>query len=490
MLVCSFPFFSSSSAAQATRVVLPTNTARASLTPLIPTITLTPSRTLRPSRTATATRTPTITRTPSFTPTPLPTMVIMGTYQTPVNTPVTMIPPAAATPITTGDDIVNIMLLGSDTITAGATARTDVIILLSINRTAQSVSMMHIPRDMFVYVPNDTMEKINTVVSLGNKLYGAGGGIKLMKDTMLYNYGIKIDFYARVDFVTFQAIVSKLGGLDLSVDCAIQDWKLISPEMDYNDPKSWEPYTLNIGRHTLDGYTTLWYVRSRVTSSDLDRGRRQMEVLRAMWRQAKAQGIFAQITNLWPEAQQLVDTDMTLADILGLAPTALSISPENIQRITLVQGTHFDPWYTADTGSFVFLPNAEGWKNAVQNFVLPPSKNRLGGENPTVEVGAQLSVKGYEQVVGDRLSWEGFNVTILPTESMVRRGSTVLFDYTGNSSPNSLKAIMKALRISDASVISKPDPNRTVDFRIEMGPDYGSSCFYGLPPDSQPTPQE
>jgi LCP family protein required for cell wall assembly len=475
---------------------LPTNTKAASPTdtPMLPTepptLTLTPSRTLRPSRTPTLTLTPTSTRTPRPTNTPEPTLVIMGTYQTPVNTPVTAIPPSAPTPIRSGGDVMTILLLGSDTITAGAIARTDVIILLSIDRTAQSVSMLHIPRDLFVYVPNHTMTKINTIVAFGNKTYGDGGGVRLMKETLAYNLGITVDFYARVDFVTFQEIVTKLGGLELTVDCAIQDWKLKSPELDYNDPASWEPYTLNIGRHTLDGYSALWYVRSRVTTSDLDRGRRQIEVLRAMWRQARTKGIFEQVTQLWPDAERLVDTDMTLPDILGLVPTALSVSPEGIQRITLAQGTHFEPWYTSDEGSFVFLPIPEGWQKSVQNFMLPPSRNRLGGENPSVEVGAQLSVKGYELVVGDRLSWEGFRVTLLPTEGMVRRQQTVLIDYTGGASPNSQKAIMRALRITADAVISKPDPNRTVDFRIEMGPDYGSSCFYGLPQDTPPTPQQ
>ncbi|MBX3062526.1 MAG: LCP family protein [Anaerolineae bacterium] len=470
-----------------TRPPLATNTKAVTPTSDLPT--LTPSNTLKPSRTPIPSNTPTFTHTPRPTSTPLPTLVIEGTYQTPVNTPVTMIPPSLPTPVSSGDDIVTILLLGSDTITPGATARTDVIILLAIDRTAQSVSMMHIPRDLFVYVPNYTMAKINTVVSYGNQTYGKGEGIKLMKETLLYNLGVKVDFYARVDFVTFQEIVTKLGGLQITVDCGIQDWKLKSPELDYNDPASWEPYTLNIGKHVLDGYTALWYVRSRVTSDDLDRGRRQIEVLKAMWRQARDNGLFAQVASLWPDAEKLVDTDMTLPDILGLVPSALAINPDKIQRINLSQGTHFDSWYTADTGSFVFLPKLDAWQIAVQNFMLPPSTNRLGGESPTVEVGAAPSMDNFDEVVADRLSWEGFNVSMLPPDTIARRDYTVLYDYTGGSYPNSLHALMKALRISEASVISKPDPNRTSDFRIEMGPDYGSSCFYGLPEDTPPTPE-
>jgi LCP family protein required for cell wall assembly len=381
-----------------------------------------------------------------------------------------------------GDDVVTVLLLGSDTITPGAAARTDVIIVVSIDRTAGSVSMLHIPRDMLVYIPNSEkgMDKINTVVNYGNQRYGPGGGAKLIEQTLLYNYGLKIDFYARVDFVNFQEIIKELGGLQISVDCAVEGNKLKSPDLDITKPENYEPYTINIGVHKLDPYTALWYVRARGSSSDLDRGRRQIEVLRAIWRQAKGAGLLAQVTGLWPQVQKIVETDMTLTDIVGLVPVALSLDPASVQQVVLTQNVHFTQWYTSDVGSFAWLPVPAAWQTAVQNFVLPPSRSRLGGENPTVDVGAALPLKGYDQTAADRLSWEGYNVRLLKTESVVNRAETVIYDYTGGAKPNSLEAMRKALRVSPGNVISQPDPNATADFRVEMGRDYGTSCFYGL----------
>jgi LCP family protein required for cell wall assembly len=367
-------------------------------------------------------------------------------------------------------------------------ARTDVIIVLAIDRTANTVSMIHIPRDMLVYAPNYTMTKINTIVHYGNQTYGPGGGAKLMKETLLYNFGIKVDFYARVDFVEFQALIAKLGGLEISADCAIQGHRLKSPDLPYNEESSWELYTLPIGFHKLSPYMALWYVRARGSSSDFDRGRRQIEVLRAMWRQAKAAGLFAQITSLWPEAQKLVETDMQLSDILGLVPTGLAVDPANIQRIELQQDVHFKPWYTSDTGSYALIPRPEAWKNAVQYLVQPPPANRLGGESPTVEVSASLRLKGYDVVAADRLAWEGFSARAIGQESAVDRDQTVVYDYTGNAKPASLKTILSALRINASSVIQKPDPNRTVDFRVEMGRSYGRSCLLEIPQTAQPEP--
>ncbi|MEP7290065.1 MAG: LCP family protein [Chloroflexota bacterium] len=460
--------------------------------------TLVPSRTLPPSKTPTNTRTPSNTptpsptRTPSRTPTLPPTMVILGTYETPIVTPITPIPPSAPTPVASGDDIVTVLLLGSDTITPDAVARTDVIIVLVIDRTANTVAMLHFPRDMIVYAPNGSpaMAKINTIMNTGNVKYGPGGGAKLIKDTLLYNFGIKIDFYARVDFVQFQNLINKLGGLDISVDCAIQGNRLKSPDMDVTKPESYELYTLPVGYQHLGAYMSLWYVRSRGSSNDFKRGERQLDVLRAMWRQAKNAGLFAQITQLWPEVQKLVETDMTLQDIVGLAPIALNIDPEGIQRINVSQETHFTQWYTSDVGSFGLLPKPDVWKTTIQNLVLPPPKNRLGGESPTVEVAAALPVKGYDHVAADRLSWEGFTAKAIGTEGAVNRTNTVIIDYTGNAKPSSRASLMKLLRVSKAAVIDKPDPNRTVDFRVEMGKDYGQ-CIWALAPQYQdsPTPQ-
>ncbi len=449
----------------------PTNTPR---------FTAIPTSSPRPTKSETPTRPPTVTRTPP------PTSVILGTYETPVVSPVAPIPPPLPPPKATGDDVVVVMLLGSDTITSGTASRTDVIILASVNRTAGTVALVHIPRDLYVYVPNYTMVKINTVMNYGNTKYGEGKGAKLLKDTILYNLGIKIDFYARVDFVSFQTLIAKLGGLDISVDCALEDWKLKAPNLTYNDPESWQKVILNVGRHKMDPYTALWYSRSRMSSSDFERGRRQEDVLRAMWRQGRAAGIFAQVTDLWPEIQKTVETDMNLQDVLGLVPVGVSIDPQAVQRIDLAQGVHFR--YQNDLGAYGLLVIPEGMSEAMANFMLPPSPNRLNGESPKIEIGAGLAYKGLDQVGGDRLAWEGFNVKVLGTEGMVNRTSTTIIDYTGNAKPASLQALIKLLRTSKAQVIQKPDPNATVDFHIEMGRDY-ASCLHPLPKDTSiPTP--
>ena len=467
---------------------IPTNTLRATVTP-IPTNTLRPSATPAPTETplptetptATATFTPSLTSTPTATYTPsiepTPTYVIEGTYTVPFETPIVEIP--LRMPLMDMDEnVVNFLLLGSDT-SGGGVGRTDVVIVVSVNKRVGSVAMWHLPRDLIVYVPNHTMDRINLVYALGESSGYTGGGFGLMKEMFLYNFGITIDHYARVDFDDFMRVVEELGGLEVSVDCAIQDWRLIEPEFDPTLEESWEQYTMPIGRQTLDPYMALWYVRSRITTNDLDRGRRQMDALRAMWYQAREQGLFTQVTQLWPEAAQVVETDMTLTDVLSFAPLAVSLDISYIARYSGTMGVHFIPFVTPDDKREVMLPDREQLMSLIQDFLTPPTENRLGRQSVTVEViDASAYYIGFELVAVDRLAWEGFAARPLPGQADNVRDLTVVYDYTGQIKGSALDDLKRILRVGDAQVIVQPDPNRSVDYRVEIGRGY-NSCVYG-----------
>lgn len=453
--------------AQATPTPPPTNTPR----PTIPA-----TNTPRPSPTPM----PPATATPPDGATPTPTYIIEGTYPAPVNTPVVPIPERVPL-MEDSDAIVNFLLLGSDT-SQSALGQTDVVIVVSVNKDVGSVAMWHVPRDLFVYIPGATMDRINRVYATGEINEYPGGGFGLLKETFLYNFGIEIDHYARVDFSDFQRIVLELGGLEISVDCAIEDWRLIDPAMDPTLEESWERYTLPIGRQTLTPYMALWYVRSRSTTNDLDRGRRQMDALRAMWQQARKQGLFTQVTQLWPEAVEVVETDMTLTDVLSYVPLAVSLDMSHIARYSgsYAQDGHYIPFYTPDDGRAVFLPNYEKLLPMIKDFLTPPTANRTGRQAITVEVvDATNWYSGFDQVAADRLAWEGFAATpVGAPENPIRRDLTVIIDYTGQSKGSALNDLLRVLRASEEQVIVQPDPNRTVDYRVEIGTSY-NSCVYG-----------
>jgi LCP family protein required for cell wall assembly len=423
--------------------------------------------------------------TPSPLP-PTPTYPFHGTYTPPAQPPPLPIPPPA--PLLTADDdaVETILLLGSDS-PDNYYRRTDVMILVAIHKDAGTVALWHVPRALWVYVPNHTMERINTAYAWGASGHHPGGGFGALRDVFRYNLGIELDHYARVNFTGFMKIIEALGGLRITVDCALTDWRLKDPALDPGLEESWEQYTLGMGHHLLDPYTALWYVRSRQTTSDLDRGRRQMDVLRAMWQQMQNMGLLAQVEQLWPLVTGWVDTDMDLTDALALVPLATTLDPAAIARYGGSVGVHYERVYTPDDGREVFVPVRDNLLPMLADFLTPPTANRLGRARFSVEIAdATWYAAGWPSVAANRLAWEGYAARALDGVAPVRRQLSVIFDYTGLDKGSPLADLQRLLRVAPAQVIRQPDPNRTVDFRVEIGTEY-RACVYGSAAETLPT---
>ncbi|NTU75101.1 MAG: LCP family protein, partial [Anaerolineaceae bacterium] len=167
----------------------------------------------------------------------------------------------------TPDHPVNILILGSDFRPSGG-YRTDVIILLTIHPKSKSVSILSFPRDLYIFIPGVGMNRINVA-----QIYG---GFALTQATFQYNFGINVDHYILANFNGFQTIVNTIHGIDVKAESALYD-KCDLPQR-VNNYCSIEPGVIH-----MDGATALWYVRSRYSSSDLDRTRRAQEVLIALF---------------------------------------------------------------------------------------------------------------------------------------------------------------------------------------------------------------
>ena len=153
----------------------------------------------------------------------------------------------------------------------------------------------------------------------------------LLKDTILYNLGIRIDHLAIVDFDGFRRIVDTLGGLDVPVFCPYTDWHLIDPGYDPENENNWALYTVGPGVVHMDGDLALWYARSRKKSSDFDRGRRSQEVLRALYTRALQTDAISKIPQLYNDFSSSVITDLGLDGILKMAPLALHLNNADIR---------------------------------------------------------------------------------------------------------------------------------------------------------------
>ncbi len=303
-----------------------------------------PSRTPGPTAVAAAaTPTPRYSPTPPPTPTPtftpIPPRPTTAAYPPPLIYPISTQIPYPADPLPQPPGQVNILLLGSDQ-RNGPSFRTDTIILVTLNPDLDYANITSFPRDLYVYIPGWTMQRLNTAM--------AHGGFEALQMTMEYNFGFRPDHYIMINFRGFKEVVDSLGGVDVQVSQRLTDWRT---------GYGW--YTVHPGVVHMDGEMALWYVRSRKTSSDIDRLRRAQEVSLAIGEKMLANGLFNSADALYGSYRNNVQTDLGLSDIIALIPmTRARLEDRNIRRYALDYTTVYD-WTDPYTGAMVLLPRPE-----------------------------------------------------------------------------------------------------------------------------------
>ena len=389
------------------------------------------------------------------------------------------IPLPAAPADENGYEIENILLLGSDTDNPRNSGRTDVIVIVSVNFTEGTAALLSIPRDLYVYIPNVGMQRINTAFAFGEQAH-PGTGPQVLGDTILYNLGLTIDHYARVDFNGFRQLVDDLGGIEISVDCAIQDWRLREPGLDMQVEDNWELFTLPVGVHRLDGNLALWYARSRRTSSDFDRGRRHQAILRAMLGRIRALGLLEQLRDVWPQVGESVRTDLSFEDMLRLTVAAGQVQSDRIASYTLRPNVEARSWRAPD-GASVQVPNREALQTLIARFLAPPTRLQIGRERPRIEIVNGSGVHSLARVAADRLAWEGFLVDIAD-QPVPYQYATTIVDFTAQTKGSSLELLQTVMRVEPDDIDIEPDPARSIDFRITLGGAYQSCTYDVMPP--------
>lgn len=378
----------------------------------------------------------------------------------------------------------NVLLIGHDgeVVPSDPTFHTDTMILVSINRDTNTVSMLTLPRDLFVYIPNWGMGRLNQAYAYGEAIGWTDGGWGMLRQTILYNFGIETHYYAMTDFSGFQSIISTVGGVSIAVDCPIQDMLCIGEACTDGIPGNesdadYELYTLPVGVHELDGDMALWYARSRKNTIDFDRGRRQMQILLAIWDKAKGAGLISQLPDLWDQVTSTVETNLPLSEALTLVPLALSIQPNDIESHFFRKGAETVAWQPEIgpyAGAYVQLPGPNGGMNLLlQEFLSPPTANRLRLENASIAIYNGTANESWDVVAADRLTWEGFAGQAMgPREG--DHPQTIIIDHTGSSKGSSLSTLVRLFNVLPQNVQIEPDPNRTADFEIILGEDYNS----------------
>lgn len=234
-------------------------------------------------------------------------------------------------------DQINILLLGSDQRPQSGGFRTDTIMLLTLSPSRQTVSLTSFPRDLYVYIPGWTVQRINTA-------YG-WGGFDALALTMEYNFGVRPDYYVMINFWSFVDVIDSLGGISVNAAYTLTDHR-----DGYGD------YTVPAGVVNMDGETALWYVRSRYSSSDFDRGRRQQEVIQALFNRLISLDALTRAPQLYEIYKQNVTTNMTFDQTSDFLPLASKLTDPSQIKHYYIGPRQVTNWVSS-TGAQVLLPN-------------------------------------------------------------------------------------------------------------------------------------
>jgi len=354
-------------------------------------------------------------------------------------------------------------------------SRTDTMIVFTIEPTAKTAGMLSIPRDLWVNIPDFGYGKINTAHYLGEVYDLPGGGAGLAVRTVEDFLGVKINYYARVDFVAFERFIDELGGVEVDI-----------PEEITVDPIGpGNTVTLSPGLQTLSGPVALAYARNRDTiGGDFDRAARQQQVVMAIRNKILNLNMLPTLVSkaptLYSQLSSGVQSNLSLEEIIKLAWLAAKIPTENIRQGVI--GPNQVTFSTSPEGLDILLPDTDqvrllrdeiftetGPASPIQEGVDPVEA--MKAEGATVSVLNGTYTAGLAAQTSNYLKGLGINVVNAGNAQELTEYTTII-DYSGK--PNTVRYLMELMQIQENRYFLRLEPNSEVDIVILLGADWAS----------------
>ena len=237
------------------------------------------------------------------------------------------------------EDNVSILFIGVDDSEARdqseSNTRSDALILATLNNKDKTVKLVSIPRDSYVYIPEvDYEDKITHALS--------HGGAKTTIETVEELLDVPVDYYVKMNFNAFIDVVDALDGIyaDVPYDHL---------EKDENDVYSIQ---LEEGYQKLDGRTALALARTRKLDNDIERGKRQQEILASIMKRASSASSFTKYGDVIDAVGENMKTDMTFDEMKSFFAYIKDGAPK-VDTLTL------DGYDDMTTGTYFWMLDEE-----------------------------------------------------------------------------------------------------------------------------------
>lgn len=237
---------------------------------------------------------------------------------------------------------------------------TDTMMLGSINPVTATAILTSVPRDLYASHPNIISQRINSVYA--NTKYRTDHDTAIQTTTEIVedltdldiHYTVKLDFQALVD------LVDSLGGVTIDNQEAIFDPQYPGPNYTF------QTFSLPKGIQTIDGETALKFARSRKSTSDFDRTRRQKQLIFAIKETAYQNNVLSspeKITQIYRSLSTHIQTNIEIPEMITLAKLANQFPQESIISLPI----HDDP---NQMGGFLYNPPRSQFNDS---YVLLPA---------------------------------------------------------------------------------------------------------------------
>lgn len=218
--------------------------------------------------------------------------------------------------------VFNIYISGIDTYGSISTvSRSDVNIIMTVNMNTHKILLTTTPRDAYVKIPGGGADQYDKLTHAG--IYG----VETSEQTLENLYGIKIDYYARINFTSFLKLIDQLGGVTVHND---QAFTSLHGKFDFP-----------VGNIQMNSEQALGFVRERYSldGGDNDRGKNQEKVISAIVNKLASLKSVSNFTSIVNNLQDSVQTNMSLDTINDLANTQLDSGSKFTVTSQAVTGT-------------------------------------------------------------------------------------------------------------------------------------------------------
>ena len=374
----------------------------------------------------------------------------------------------------------NILVLGTGGAEHDGGNLTDTIMIASLNKAKHTVSIVSIPRDLWLDFPGYGSSRVNKIYDTLKDKYGSEQALDILKEGIQNISNVSIPYYVKIDFEGFKQVIDTLGGIEITVEKSIYDTSYPTED------KAYEIFTLEAGTQIMDGETALKYARSRHSTSDFDRALRQQAIINAIKEKGKETNIISSpllLKRLYEDFSDHIETNLKTTELISVARFAENFDNENLTSAVLrdvdiidVGSFLYTPERELYGGAFVLVPLGETYEK-IQRFIsIVFDYPEFFKENAGIQILNGSTNFGQASRLNQKLLPYGFNIQNLANAD--RKNYTETHYYINN--PENTRVTEEVLKLFLPKAIKvKVDPpesfDTSYDITIVMGKESDTS---------------